>query len=177
MANPDVRAHEKLKRIARYLVGVKEVKWYFLWQTPEIDTLVVSMDSDWAGCRKTRRSTFGGCIMLGRHTLKTWSSTQATLAMSSAEAEYYALIEGAVRSLGLQSMMLESGLRTKIVLRTDSSAAKSYSSQRGLGRMRHLEVKDLWLQAAICRNRLSLAKVQGLENPAAFSRNISAARM
>ena len=104
--------------------------------------------------------------MLGTHTLKTWSTTQATMAMSSAEAEYYALIEGAVRSLGLQSMLRELGLNKDIKLRTDSSAAEGFSSQRGLGRMRHLEVKELWLQEAVCRGRLHLCKVKGDENPA-----------
>ena len=30
-------------------------------------------DADWAGCRKTARSTSGGAFSRGRHTLKTWS--------------------------------------------------------------------------------------------------------
>ena len=104
--------------------------------------------------------------MLGIHTLKTWSFTQAGIAMSSAEAEYYALIEGSVRGMGLQSMMREMGLEKGLVLRTDSSAAKSYSSQRGLGRMRHIDVKDLWLQEAVCRGRIRMEEVSGKENPA-----------
>ena len=86
--------------------------------------------------------------------------------MSSAEAEYYALVEGSVRSLGLQSMMQELGLKKQIFLYTDSSAAQSFSSQRGLGRMRHIEVKQLWLQEAVCRDRIRLVKVKGEENPA-----------
>ena len=104
--------------------------------------------------------------MLGSHTSKTWSTTPATMAMSSAAAEYYAMTEGAVRTLGLQSMLRELGLNTDVVVRTDSSAAKGFSSQRGLGRMRHLEVKDLGLQEAVCRGRLRLCKVKGEENPA-----------
>ena len=86
--------------------------------------------------------------------------------MSSAEAEYYALVEGATRGLGLQSMTQQMWLDKSVVLMTDSSAAKSFSSQRGLSRMRHLEVKSLWLQEAICRKRLKIEKVRGKENPA-----------
>ena len=98
------------------------------------------------------------------------------MATSSAEAEYYALVEGATRSLGLQSMMRELGLRKNIVVQTDSSAAKSFASQRGLGRMRHIEVKDLWLQEAICRSRLRVIKIRGEENPAdVFTKYLSAA--
>ena len=100
------------------------------------------------------------------HALKSWSGTQATVAMSSAEAEYYALVEGAVRGLGLQSMMRELGINANVVLATDSSAAKSFSSQRGLGRMRHIEVKNLWLQEAVCRGRIKIVKISGKENPA-----------
>ena len=115
-------------------------------------------------------------MMIGRHLLRAWSSTQPSIAMSSAEAEYYALVEGATRSLGLQSMMRELGLRKNIFVQTDSSAAKSFASQRGLGRMRHIEVKDLWLQEAICRSRLKVVKIRGEENPAdVFTKYLSAA--
>ena len=54
----------------------------------------------------------------------------------------------------------------EITLLTDSSAAKSFASQRGLGRMRHLAAKGLWIQEEICRSRLKLEKIAGTENPA-----------
>ena len=57
MASPTVRAHEKIRRLARYLLSVKEVVWYFRWQTSDVMDLVISVDSAWAGCRKTRKST------------------------------------------------------------------------------------------------------------------------
>ena len=42
--------------------------------------------------------------------------------------------------------------------------------------MRHIEVKDLWLQEAICRSRLKVIKVKGAENPAdLFTKFVSAA--
>ena len=166
MSAPTVRSQERLKKLARYLVGCREVKWYYRWQSDDVDKIEVHTDSDWAGCRRTRRSTSGGCITIGKHMLKSWSTTQATVALSSAEAEFQAMIEGATRSLGLQSMLCELGAPMEVVLWTDSSAAKSYSSQRGLGRIRHLEVKNLWLQEIVCRGRLRLCKVLGTENPA-----------
>ena len=49
---------------------------------------------------------------------------------------------------------------------TDSSAAKSYASRRGTGRVRHVEVKQLWLQQAVAEGRFRLSKVLGTENPA-----------
>eukprot|EP00973_Karenia_brevis_P085609 11876394-Karenia_brevis.AAC.1 len=53
------------------------------------------------GEEKERRSTSGGVWMLGSHCSKTWSSTQGAYALTSAEAELYAMIEGATRAKGL----------------------------------------------------------------------------
>ena len=49
---------------------------------------------------------------------------------------------------------------------TDSSAAKSFVSRRGLGKMRQLEIRDLWLQAEVDQGRLMVHKVKGDQNPA-----------
>ena len=51
-------------------------------------------------------------------------------------------------------------------LGTDSSAAKSFVCRRGLGRMRHLEIRDLWLQKEVADGKLEVDKVLGTENPA-----------
>ena len=51
-------------------------------------------------------------------------------------------------------------------LLTDSSAAKSFVSRRGLGKMRHLEIRDLWLQREVAQGKVIVSKVLGTENPA-----------
>ena len=61
--------------------------------------------------------------------IKTWSSSQGAVALSSAEAEFYAIIEGVTRAKGLISLVSEmgySGISNVVVLGTDSSAAKSF---------------------------------------------------
>jgi len=98
--------------------------------------------------------------------LKTWSSTQASIAQSSGEAEYYALVRAASESLGMQSLMRDMGWDAKIRLLVDSSAAKSIASRTGLGKLRHLEIKFLWLQEAVRRKKVVLSKVRGGVNPA-----------
>ena len=177
MSKPSVEAYERIKKLARYLLSFTEVRFDYEFQDEnEAAKLRVFTDSDWAGCRKSRKSTSGGAILLGKHCLRTWSSTQPVHALSVAEAEYYALIEGATRCLGVQSMLRDVGVATDIVvLSTDSSSAKSYASRRGLGKMRHIEVKDLWLQEAVCRGRIRLQKVDGRHNPAdLFTKFLSA---
>ena len=102
-------------------------------------------------------------MKVGRHVLRTWSSTQPTIATSSGEAELIAISDGATRSLGVKTVMTEMGIDPTLkVLRmfTDSSVAKSFVSTRGLGQMRHLDVKLLWLQESVQRGRLSVGKSQ-----------------
>ena len=107
----------------------------------EFPELLVYSDSDWAGCLRTRKSTSGGVLTFQGGILKTWSSTQASIAQSSGEAEYYALVRAASEALGMKSIMHDLGWDCKIRLLVDSSAAKSIASRTGLGKLRHLEIK------------------------------------
>ena len=108
-------------------------------------------------------------LKVGNHVLRTWSRTQPTVATSSGEAELIAMQDGAARGLGLRAVMGEMDLEPRLqMLRvfTDSSAAKSFVATRGLGKMRHLEVKLLWLQEAVQKGRLLVRKVRGATNVA-----------
>ena len=98
--------------------------------------------------------------------MKHWSSTQGSTALSSGEAEYYALVKGAAEGLGIQSLCRDLGYEFSLVMHVDSSAAKSICSRLGLGKVRHMEVKYLWAQEAHQRKRFSVRKVDGLKNPA-----------
>ena len=49
---------------------------------------------------------------------------------------------------------------------TDSSAAKAVGSRRGLGKLRHIELKYLWVQELVRDGRVRLGKVKGEENVA-----------
>jgi hypothetical protein len=165
MANPTEESFEKLKHFGRYLVQVPEAELCYIHQG-EQEFMEVFVDSDWAGCPSTRRSTSGGFLLLGKHLVKSWSSTQATRALSSGEAEFYAILEGASRSLGVQALMEDMGINCKVVIKSDSSAGRSISLRKGTGKVRHLQVKYLWLQDALFEKRLEVTKVKGAENPA-----------
>ena len=62
-------------------------------------------------------------------------------------------------------------IKTEMVLGTDSSAAKSFVSMRGLGRMRHIEVRDLCLKEEVEKESVKIEKVRGDENPADLMTN------
>ena len=73
-AVPTVTSFKKLKRLSRYLSGMSRLVYHYAWQgmPTEIDVYV---DTDFAGCRETRRSTSGGVAMLGGCCIKHWSKT------------------------------------------------------------------------------------------------------
>ena len=70
MAAPREADWAKLKRVARYLAGAPRFVQRFCWQDfpAELHTFT---DSDWAGNIETRKSTSGGAITWGNHTVKT----------------------------------------------------------------------------------------------------------
>ena len=82
-------------------------------------------DSDYAGCKKTRKSTSGGVIMHGQHIIKSWATTQGIIALSSGEAEYYGIVKGASIALGLRNLMEDVGVRAKVKIKTDAKIAYS----------------------------------------------------
>ena len=70
MAKPTKGSWRRLKKVARYMLGVKSVKWVYEWQD-EPTHCHVRADSDWGGNIKDRKSTSGGAWMLGQHCIKT----------------------------------------------------------------------------------------------------------
>ena len=109
MAFPTEHDMLKLKRLARYLVNKQRSVTTFKYQG-KVERLSVWTDTDYAGCSKTRKSTSGGVAMHGARVLKTWSSTQSVIPLSSGEAEYYGLVKGSAVGLGISSMFLDLGL-------------------------------------------------------------------
>ena len=154
-----------LKRIGRYLVGAPRFEQLFKWQSAPTHISVFT-DSDWAGCKTTCRRTSGSSMVWGSHCLKMWSSTQATIALSSAEAELYALTKGAAQGLGMMSLMSDFGVGVSVTIHTDASAAIGIVRRAGLGKLRHLNVRYLWVQDQVKREQLGLEKVAGTDNPA-----------
>ena len=118
---------------------------FFRWQNmpKSVDVLA---DSDWAGCAGTCRITSGGVAKWGAHTLKTWSGIQVTVALSSAEAEPFALTKGAAQALGFITLLADFGVEVQVAVHTDASAAIGIVRRSGFGKLRHLNVRHLWLQ-------------------------------
>ena len=114
--------------------------------------------------------------MLGGHMIKSWSSTQPGVMLSSGEAELCGVIRGSGMGLGFQSLMADLGHALPLRVWTDSSAAIGICTRQGLGKMRHIDTHLLWVQQAVRSGRVDLRKVLGEENPAdIFTKHLSSA--
>ncbi len=67
--------------------------------------------------------------------VKTWSSTQPVLALSSGEAELAAVVKGSTEALGLQSLLSDLGFSTKIEIKSDATVAIGIVRRQGLGKV------------------------------------------
>ena len=103
--------------------------------------------------------------MRGKHLIKHWSRTQTCVALSSGEAELYAIAKGSTETLGLIQVAKEMGVEQSGAICTDSSAAKGTVSRSGGGRLKHISVNHLWVQEKSQRGELAFRKIPRNDNP------------
>ena len=164
MSAPSETSEAALKRLGRFILGHKRVVYSYAFQ--RADGIGMYSDTDWPGCPRTRRSTSGGCIMVGTHCIRTLSSTQPSVTLSSGEAEFYGLVKAAGAGLGHQSLMKDVGVNLPVCTWTDSSAALGIASRSGLGKLRHLETHTLGVQEKFRTGSITVKEVRGEVNPA-----------
>ena len=171
-----LKAHwHMLDKIGRYLIGRPRLVMKFPWQK-KTEVITAYTDSDWAGCPKTSKSTSGGIVCIGSHVIKTYSRQQKVIALSSAEAELYAMVAASAECLAIAAYAkdLGSALGGEVCIgagpegevHTDSSAAFGIARRCGIGKVRHLRTQALWVQETNLAGRLSYHNVLGTDNPA-----------
>ena len=88
------------------------------------------VDSGWAGCHKSRRSTSGSMVQVLDCTVIHTSRTQATVELSSGEAELHAIGHGINEALFVRNIVPEAEFARKVNMftYTDSPAGKSMAT-------------------------------------------------
>ena len=113
----------------------------------------------------TRKSTSGAVIIAQGVRLHAHSRGQASVALSSCEAEVIASSEGIKEALLLQEVLLLAGLGHYVIeVKMDSSAAHAFFHPRGVGRMKHIDSRVLWLQDLIAAGGVKLKKIPRTQN-------------
>ena len=166
MSKPTKETLEVAKHLTRYLLKTREYGLFFTRSWNDSDDLVVWSDSDWAGDKKTRKSRTAAHLMWGGCLLYSYTRRQTVVAQSSAEAELYATASGVSEGILLRKVLEFVGHTVGLRAITDSSANNAVSHRLGVGKIRHLETKVLWLQDLVYDGRLVMSWIKGQQNQA-----------
>lgn len=128
------------KRVLRYLKGTMDYNIVFEKSTVGVAGYI---DADWASNQVDRRSYTGYVFKIGNSAVSWESRKQRTVALSSTEAEYMALSEGAKEALFIRNFIYEClGKWLTITLYNDSqSAQKLCKSQINHSRSKHIDIR------------------------------------
>eukprot|EP00435_Cladocopium_sp_Y103_P071106 s873_g36.t1 len=174
MSAPTERAWTMLKHLCLYLMSVRDNSLRLhicldgLWHSPSNDDGVVLemfSDSDWAAHKGHRRSVSSGIICFQGCLLLATSRTQKVVALSSAEAEVHAAVSTTCDGLLLRvciEFCTGEKVRLKIIL--DNSAAKQVLQRSGVGRIRHLSCRVLWIQQLVKQKQLETCAIPTKHN-------------
>lgn len=152
-----------MRKVLRYLAGTMELVLEL--SCGDSDDLVAISDSSWASTAD-RKSTSGCVLMFGSFIISAWSKTQSVIALSSAEAELIALAAAGTYGKFVQSLLQELGEVKTLTLATDSTAAIGVVRRRGPGRIRHLDIRELWIQNELRQGSISIMHIPGISNVA-----------
>ena len=123
--NPVPSLCRAAKRVVRYLLNTKDKRLKIGGST--YPYLRVFCDSDWAGCRDTRRSTGSILVALGDCFIICLCWRQIRVADSSCVAEYYVYTPAVKQVIWCRSLLAELGIKFKYatVIFSDNQAAKA----------------------------------------------------
>ena len=76
------------------------------------------------------------------------------------------MVKAASVSIGVKTIMKDMGveLSEPIVIKSDASAAIGIANRIGIGKVRHIEVNQLWLQEKVGKKEIRIVKVGTEEN-------------
>ena len=154
------------KRVLRYLAGTidkgieypRNISNLHLW---------AHTDSDWAGCKSTRKSTSGYVIFLDKGPICWKSKMQAIVALSSCEAEYIALVECIKEILWLLQhfRILGIKLESPVVIGIDNQAAIALAKNPVLHeKSKHIDTRHHFIRQAVQEGLIRLQYINTGDN-------------
>ena len=166
MSNPGKEHWCAVKWILRYLKGTTDVGLLF----GKGSSLSVRgyVDADFAGDIDNRRSTTGYVFTLAGGPVSWKSTLQATVALSTTEAEYMAATEAAKEALWLKGLIKELGfLQGGVPLLCDSQSTICLAKNQVYhARSKHIDVRYHKIREWLNSEEIILKKVHTEENAA-----------
>lgn len=109
-----------------------------------METWIGYSDADWAGDVDDRHSTSGNVFLLAKGAVSWLSKKQATVALSTAEAEYVALTTATQEAIWLRRLLTDVGkpLAEPVVINEDNQGAIAMAKNPvGHARTKHIDIR------------------------------------
>jgi hypothetical protein len=120
-------------------------------------------DADLGGCKVTRRSTSGNITMMNGGPIVWGSRLQKLCALSSAESEIYAVLDGVKEALHIKLLCEECGIRTQGIPMTiweDNNACIQLGHNlRGSNAAKHFEMRLRLLNEHIYEGNIEFSRI------------------
>ena len=166
--NPGVRHWVSSKRILRYLKGTRDHGICFRGRLSKGEKVkvVAYCDSDWAQCPDDRKSTTGYVVQLAGGPVVWQCRKQATVAVSSTEAEFVALSEATKDILWMTYMLTELGIPYEVPrIYTDSQSSMDWAKNASHHqRNKHVALKYFFVRDVVANNTVQIAYISTKEN-------------
>ena len=166
MSNPGKIHWEAVKWIMRYLRGSTDVCLVFEGQ--KNCGVVGYVDSDYAGDLDKSRSLTGYIFTVFECTISWKATLQPTVALSTTEAEYMALIEAVKESIWVHGLLDSFGLSQQIpIVYCDSQSAIHLAKNPVYHeRTKHIDIRLHFIRECVNDNTVAVQKIATTENPA-----------
>jgi len=148
---PDIA--QAVKGVLKYLAGTVERGINY---GPSESELEGYCDADYAGDIDTRRSTTGYVFILNRGIISWSSRLQATVAVSTAEAEYMAAAQAVKEALWLRKLIADIGIPLKTIqMYTDNQAALTLlKNPIASARSKHIDIVYHFARERVARKEV-----------------------
>src|SRR6266536_446941 len=116
------------------------------------------MDADWGADPTDWKSISGYIFMMGNGPIAWRSKKQLTVALSSMEAEYMALVQAAQEAIWLQTLTteLEIGPKGPITIHSDNQAALAHARNEMITqRTKHIDIKYHFIHDVIAKGEIA----------------------
>ena len=175
VSSPGSSHMKAVKHLLRYLRGSREMGLNYSRPSnhgpmDKPNVLWGFVDSDWAGCQDTRRSTSGFTLMLNGAAVSWKSKRQTVVALSSAEAEFVAassLVQEVIYTRRLLEKLGFSQTEPTVIYEDNRTCiAWSEGSVGGSDRAKHIDLREHFVHDAVQAKVLKLEAIASADNVA-----------
>lgn len=159
-SNYTVEHYNYLKRVLRYIKETVDMKLVYTHDKKEVAVCGYA-DADWANDVNDRKSTSGYVFFVFGCCVSWLSRKQATVSLSSTEAEYIALSTATCESIWINSLLNEINIVNKqtIIFEDNQACIKIAEEPREHKRMKHIDIKYNFIREVIRDGKLKVIYV------------------